>query len=80
MSRDDGWKITLAHAGQIKRSREGRQEMIVLHLEEDGLRIDWAWAGNVGGNHQNGRIGWGAEKNPGDNTMGLLEAIEGCFT
>lgn len=80
MSRDDGWKTTLAHAGQIKRSREGRQEMIVLHLEEDGLRIDWAWAGNVGRNHQNGRIGWGAEKNPGDNAMGLLEAIEGCFT
>lgn len=80
VSRGDGWKTTLVHAGQIKRLREGRQERIVLHLEEDCLRMDWAWAGNVGGNHQDGRIGWGAGINPGDNTRGLLGAIEGCFT
>lgn len=80
VSRDDGWKTTLVHAGQIKRSREGRQERIVLHLEEGGLRMDWAWFGNVGENHQDGRIGWSAGINYGDNTRGLLGAIEGCFT
>lgn len=79
MSRNDGWKTTLAHAGQIKRSREGQQERIVLQLEEDSLKIDWAWVGNADVNHQNGRIGWSAGINPGDNTRGLLEAIEGCF-
>ena len=80
VSRDDGWKTTLVHAGQIKRSREGRQERIALHLEEDGLRMDWAWFRNVGGNHQDGRIGWSAGINHGGNTRGLLGAIEGCFT
>lgn len=77
VSRDDGWKIKLAHEGQMKRSRKGWQERIVLHLGEDGLRMDWAR--NFGGNHQDGRVKWGAGIKPGDNPWGLLAAIEGCF-
>lgn len=77
VSRDEGWKITAAHAGQIERSREGVQERIVLNLGEDGLTMDWARVGNVGGNRQAGRIGWSVGT---DNTGGLLDAVEGCFT
>lgn len=77
MSRDKGWKITAAHAGQIDRSREGVQERIVLNLGEDVLRIDWARVGNDGGNRQAGRIGLSGGT---DNTSGLLGAVEGCFT
>lgn len=76
VSRDEGWKITAPHAGQIERSRVGVQERIVLKLEEDSLRMDWARVGNVGRNRQVGRIGWGVGA---DNTSGLLDAVEGCF-
>lgn len=77
MSRDGGWKVTAAHVGQIERSREGVQERIVLNLGEDNLRMDWARVGNMGGNRQAGRIGWSVGT---DNTSGLLDAVEGCFT
>lgn len=77
VSRDEGWKITAPHAGQIERSRVGVQERIVLKLEEDSLRMDWARVGIVGRNRQVGRIGWGVGA---DNTSGLLDAVEGCFT
>lgn len=77
MSRDKGWKVTAAHAGQIDRSREGVQERIVLNLGEDVLRINWARVGNDGGNRQAGRIEWSVGT---DNTSGLLGAVEGCFT
>lgn len=77
VARDQGWKIMIAHAGQIARSREGVHERIVLNLGEDGLRMDWARVGNVGGNRQAGRIGWSVGT---DNTRGLLGAVERCFT
>lgn len=53
------------------------QERIVLNLGEDNLRMDWARFGNMGGNRQAGRIGWSVGT---DNTSGLLDAVEGCFT
>lgn len=77
VSRDEGWKITAAHAGQIDRSREGMQERIVLNLGEDGLRMDWARVRNFNGNRQAGRIRWSAAT---ENTIGLLGAVERCFT
>lgn len=39
--------------------------------------MDWGRVGNVGRNRKVGRIGWGVGA---DNTSGLLDAVEQCFT